>query len=205
MCYIKGSFILIGGKMSDYNTDEIEKQMSLVFADSPEKLDLLMKLSTRISILEAERDKSVLQRMTYLTWTIANPLTLVFLPTIFSIAVELCINNWGSTYTEWSLYSLTKGANWTIPLLVSIIGLITGFGNKLYLIIQEKGDMSLLKELDARINGQTKRMDQQLEANRTALNIAEEQRSAEFKALLDRFDGLKERTIVLETKQEDQK
>jgi hypothetical protein len=137
-------------------------------------------LIIRVSILEAQRDKSVLQRLSYLTWAIANPLTLVFLPTIFSIAVELCINNWGSTYTEWSLDSLTKSANWTIPILVSIVGLITGFGNKLYLLVQEKGDMSLLAELDARINGLNARIDRE----RAAEKEAEAKRDAEFKTLL---------------------
>ena len=82
--------------MSDEN-DQVTRDLLEVNNLLNSKID---ELVLRVSILEAERDKSTLQRMSYLTWAIANPLTLVFLPTIFSIAVELCINNWGSTYTE---------------------------------------------------------------------------------------------------------
>ncbi|NJK71817.1 MAG: hypothetical protein HC932_06335 [Thermales bacterium] len=74
---------------------------------------------------------------------------------------------------------MTNGANWIIPLLVSVIGLVTGFGNKLYLTIQEKGDMDLLAELDRRISLTSQRLDRNRELAEAKRDAEQAKRDAE--------------------------
>lgn len=148
------------------------------------------ELNLAIGLLIAQQDKTILQRMSYLTWMLANPLTLVLFPTFISIVVEIIINNWGTLNTEWSFSSLTNNTNWTIPILVSIIGLIVSFGNKLYQIIQEKGDMSLLKELEVKINGLNQRLDKEQKKRDAEYKANQEKRDAEYKADQEKRDAV---------------
>jgi Sec-independent protein translocase protein TatA len=171
------------------------------------KINDLLK---RIEILEARGIKSISHRMSYLTWNLANPVSLIFLPTFFCIGVEILLNNWGSDYSTWSSESLTKSTNWTIPILVVVVGLVVAFGNKIYLIIQERGDMNLLAELRADINGVRRDFEikeakrdaerkeaeakrdaerKEAEAKRDAeRKEAEAKRDADMKALFDKHD-----------------
>jgi hypothetical protein len=161
--------------MSELKTDEIDKLQQSI-----------KDITTRLTILEGNKEKSFNQRMTYLTWNLSNPISLIFIPAFISIGIEILINNWGSTYDEWTIMSLTKNTNWTIPLLVATVGLIVSFGNKLYLIIQEKGDMNLVTVLRAELNGAAQRMDAEnkaYEAKRDADKKADEaKRDADKKA-----------------------
>jgi hypothetical protein len=160
-------------------------------ADLDEFRELLEGISTRLSLLEAKQDKSVVQRMSYLTWMTTNPGALVLLPTIISLVVELIINNEDKQFSELSFATLTQGANWTIPLVVAIIGLTTSFANKLYLLIQEKGDMNLLAALDAKINGQTQRFERERKEADAKRDQERKEADAEMKATLAELQAIK--------------
>jgi hypothetical protein len=171
--------------------------------------DPVQGLIRRVQVLEAKNTESVSHRMSYLTWCLANPGFLVVAPLLFAIFLEIAINNWSNTL--WTLESLTKSVNWTIPILVSSLGLITAFGNKLYLIIQERGDMNLLAELRADINGlrreieaKNKKADaerEKAEAKRDAeREKAEAKRDAEMASLIKELAAVKLQTARLETK-----
>jgi hypothetical protein len=114
---------------------------------------------------------------------------------------------------NWTSDSLTKTTNWTIPIIVAIVGLVISIGNKLYLLIQENGDMNLVKMLEAKINGQTQRIDaenskrdaeyKEQQAKRDAeLKEQNEKRDAEFREALEAIRVLSTRQSILETKQD---
>jgi hypothetical protein len=164
--------------MSDSNTDEINQIYT--------QLD---EIITRLEVLEGAKDKSFNQRMSYLTWCLANPVSLIFIPAFVSIGFEISINNWGSTFSEWTAASLTNSTNWTIPILVATVGLIVSFGNKLYLIIQERGDMSLLAQLDAKINGLNRKRDRERDKRDADYKLAQDKRDADYKLAQDKRDA----------------
>jgi hypothetical protein len=56
-----------------------------------------------------------------------------------------------------------KICNWITPIIVATIAIFVTTGNKLYLLIKESGDMSLLAQLRSEINGLGKRMDREIE------------------------------------------
>jgi hypothetical protein len=116
-------------------------------------------ISARVLILEEASKKPILYRMRYLTWCLANPISLVFIPFFGTVLVEILIFNVDNTYTEWTLNSLTKSVNWTIPIIVAVLGFLVSFGNKLYELIQERGDMDIIGVLDAKINGLNRRFE----------------------------------------------
>jgi len=136
-------------------------------------------LKIQIATLQQENQeiKSLLNkeyshRISFLTWSLANPVALVIYPTLSTIFIQLVIINWGTSSPEdISLRSLTNGVNWTIPLTIFLVGIYLSFANKIYLIIQENADMNIFKMLETSINGQSQR-----------LAIAQEKREAEYKA-----------------------
>ncbi|NJS41079.1 hypothetical protein HC766_01665 [Candidatus Gracilibacteria bacterium] len=136
-------------------------------------------LESRIASIENLLKEGRLKRITYGEWFLTNPLSLVFYPTSITIVLQLVLSNWGTELSYWKLDVLTNGANWIIPLLVSVIGLVTGFGNKLYLTIQEKGDMDLLAELDRRISLTSQRLDRNRELAEAKRDAEQAKRDAE--------------------------
>ena len=121
----------------------------------------LINQQDKFNILEANQQKSFGHRMNYLTWTLSNPLAIIVISTMIAIIVELIINNWGNSGKDISLNSLTQGINWTIPIVISVIGLYSAFTNKIYLLIQEQGDMNLISRLRAEINGMNHRIERE--------------------------------------------
>jgi hypothetical protein len=54
---------------------------------------ILDDVRKRIEVLEAKEIKSISHRMSYLTWNLANPVSLIFIPTCICIGVEIVLNN----------------------------------------------------------------------------------------------------------------
>ena len=136
-------------------------------------------LLARVEILESINQKTISHRMSYLTWFLVNPGSLIFIPTILCFLIEIWISNWGIAFSQWSLGNFNNPINWTIPFVVAIVGFIISFGNKLYLLIQERGDMNIEGVLDAKINGlnrriQLERKEQQEEYRRQDAELAAE-------------------------------
>ncbi len=88
----------------------------------------LIELRTIVDGLTAKSEKGFQHRMSYLTWCLANPVSLIIIPTLGSIFIQIVINNIDKPFIEWSVSSLTTGTNWTIPLLIGIVGLIVSLG-----------------------------------------------------------------------------
>jgi N-acetyl-gamma-glutamylphosphate reductase len=97
---------------------------------------------------------------------------------------------------------LTKTAIWSIPISVAIVGLVVSIGNKLYLLIQERGDMNIEKMLDAKINGQTRRIDAENLKRDAEYKEQQAKRDAEFREALDALRLMNVRQSVLESKQD---
>jgi hypothetical protein len=176
---------------------------------------LISELHRKIQILEAQNEKSIQYRMDYLTWTLANPITIIFIPIVLSVILEVIISNWDNEPNSWTFNNLTKTANWTIPIVVATVGFVISFGNKIYDVIQEKGDMNLLKALRADINGLRRELEMK-EAKRDAeRKEAEAKRDERWARIIERLedksdtasakiDGVKDRVLTLEVKQPQQ-
>jgi hypothetical protein len=145
-------------------------------------------ISARVLILEEASKKPILYRMRYLTWCLANPISLVFIPFFGTVLVEILIFNVDNTYTEWTLNSLTKSVNWTIPIIVAVLGFLVSFGNKLYELIQERGDMDIIGVLDAKINGLNRRFEIENRRREDAYKAEQEKKEAAYKAEQEKRD-----------------
>ena len=143
--------------------------------------DLKIQIATlnqEIQEIKSYLNKESSHRISFLTWSLANPVSLVIYPTLSIVFIQLVIINWGTSFENMSLKSLTNGINWILPLIIFVVGLYLSFTNKMYLIIQENADMNIFTRLEASINGQAKRFE--IERERQARNQAK--KDAEYKA-----------------------
>jgi hypothetical protein len=175
------------------NQDPIEELKSLVY----ELNNTLDELSITVKTLEAKEEDSVSHRMSYLTWNLANPAALIFIPTIITVVSELFINNWDSHYREWSIQSLTKSTSWSIPIVVALVGFVIAFGNKLYQLIQERGDMNIEKVLDVKLKGLNRKIERERKADQAKRDADQAKRDADQAKRDEKIEALfKEMTDV---------
>lgn len=147
-------------------------------------------------------------RISFLTWSLTNPLALVIYPTVSVIFIQLLIINKGISFENMSLNSLTNGVNWTLPLIIFLVGIYLSFTNKLYTIIQENADMNIFKMLEASINRQSKRFEIEREtrdyyqANKeTEYEADKERRDQEIKDLISELQSIKLSQAKIESTQ----
>jgi hypothetical protein len=174
--------------------DQIEELKSTVF-------DLIFQvdeLITSVQTLEAKAADSISHRMSYLTWNLANPASLIFIPTIIIVLAELFINNWDSHYRDWTFESLTKTTNWSIPIVVALVGFVVSFGNKLYQLIQEQGDMNIERVLDVKLNGLNRKIELERKVDQAKRDADQAKRDEKIEALFKEMTEIKISQVRLE-------
>ena len=145
-----------------------------------QKLDRISELEIEVANLKSVSDNSYKHRMSYLTWNLVNPISVICIPIILSLVVELWLNNFGKPVYAWEVESLTRSANWITPIIVATIAIYVTNSNKLYKLIQESGDMSLLSQLRSEMNGLGKRMDRESEKREAKRDAEIAKRDAEI-------------------------
>ncbi|NJL97126.1 hypothetical protein HC864_04945 [Candidatus Gracilibacteria bacterium] len=134
---------------------------------SIDKLNMIVELindqAIEIEKLRSKLDNRYEHRMSYLTWCLVNPVSTVIIPISLAFVLDFWVNGW-------SRITLTTPSNWIIPLVVAVLSFFISFGNKLYQLIQERGDRMLSDILRAEINGVALR----IEREREQIRIREE-------------------------------
>jgi hypothetical protein len=74
------------------------------------KLEKIDDLESEINNLKGANDKSFRHRMSYLTWSLVNPIAVFTIPIAISLFIELWLNNFGKPIFSWEIESLTKSA-----------------------------------------------------------------------------------------------
>ena len=177
------------------NISKCDEYADLSFAIKvlSQKIERISELEIEVANLKNENDKSYKHRMSYLTWNLVNPISVIFIPIAVSIFVELWLNNFGKPVYAWEVESLTRSTNWTIPIVVATIAIYITNSNKLYKLIQESGDMSLFTRLRSEYNGIGIRLDREIEKREADNKAYEAKREADNKAYEAKRDAAMEK------------
>lgn len=138
--------------------------------------------------------------MSYLAWTLSNPLDLVIFPPISIIIFQLITYNLGRSYNDFTLEPLKFGTSWLLPFTIFMVTLYISFINKIYILIQENCDMKLIKLLEASINGQSRRIQIDQEKRDAEYKDDQERREQEIKDLITELQNIKLSQVKLENK-----